>query len=66
MHTQGSWKMLNAKLTASERFLDLTNISQQQPPQRVTGVFKRLQYFTNRFHIWHIGTLHGPLPVDEV
>ncbi|XP_052245998.1 uncharacterized protein LOC127854929 [Dreissena polymorpha] len=36
----GCWKMLTAILTASERFLDLKIISQQQPPQGVTRVFK--------------------------
>ncbi|KAH3721906.1 hypothetical protein DPMN_064855 [Dreissena polymorpha] len=36
----GCWKMLTAILTASKRFLDLKIISQQQPPQGVTRVFK--------------------------
>ncbi|KAH3712022.1 hypothetical protein DPMN_071699 [Dreissena polymorpha] len=36
----GCCKMLSAILTASERFLDLKLISQQQPPQGVTRVFK--------------------------
>jgi hypothetical protein len=39
----GCWKMLTAILTASERFLDLKIISQQQPPQGVTRVFKVIE-----------------------
>ncbi|KAH3829464.1 hypothetical protein DPMN_131460 [Dreissena polymorpha] len=39
----GCWKMLTAILTASKRFQDLKIISQQQPPQGVTRVFKVIE-----------------------
>ncbi|KAH3844965.1 hypothetical protein DPMN_087232 [Dreissena polymorpha] len=39
-YVAGCWKMLTAILTASERFLYLEIISQEQPPQGVTRVFK--------------------------